>query len=86
MQVGRPVLGIGPNHAEVRNIIEECGLGIWRESTDIAGIQEGIELAKSGQIPFNPMPNLIARYSAERMAQDTADLLNKVVETKGVHS
>ena len=32
------------------------------------------------------MPNLIARYSAERMAQDTADLLNKVVETKGVHS
>ena len=79
MQVGRPVIGIGPPHAEVKDIIETCGLGVWCDTNDINGIKMAMKLAACDQIPFNPDAQRIARYSADRMAGDTAELLNQVI-------
>ncbi len=79
MQVGQPVIGIGPAHAEVKNIIDECGLGLWCDTNDVNGIKNAMILAAHNQIPFNPDATRIARYSADRMARDTATLLSQVI-------
>ena len=79
MQVGLPGIGIGPAHAEVKNIIDECGLGLWCDTNDVNGIKNAMILAAHNQIPFNPDATRIARYSADRMARDTATLLSQVI-------
>ena len=38
MLAKRPILGIGPENAEARNILENCQLGEWFTSDDIVGI------------------------------------------------
>lgn len=85
MQVGKPVLGIGPTHSEVKRIIETCGLGVWCNTDDVNGIKQAMMLAARRQIPFNPRAEEIARFSADRMASDTAAFLNEVIASKGVH-
>lgn len=79
MQVGRPVIGIGPANAEVKRIIQACGLGVWCNTNDINAIKQAMTLAACHQIPFNPKVEKIARYSADRMASDTAAFLNQVI-------
>ena len=78
MKSGRPVIGIGPEHAEVRTIIEECGIGVWCTPENRAGIASALRSAKAGTLPYAPQLSKIERFSADNMAIDTAKLLNDV--------
>ena len=78
MQSGRPVIGIGPLHAEVRNIVEGCGLGVWCSPEDHQGIINALLMAREGTLPFTPNAAQIEKFSADNMAIETASLLREV--------
>ena len=84
MLAKRPILGIGPENAEARNILENCQLGEWFTPDDIVGISKAMMRLQNHEFSFSPIKNQIENYSADKMAERTNELLDTVVqESKG---
>ncbi len=79
IQSERPIVGYGPVDCAAARLVKECGLGIWAHDT--ASLRQALERVASGTVPSNRRPEAIAQYSADVMAERTAKLLDRAVES-----
>ena len=78
LQARRPILGIGPANSSAAQLIDNAHVGIWAEGHD--AIVDRLSTVAATGIPYTPNDAAIRPYSADMMAERTAQLLDRVVD------
>ncbi len=75
----RPVLAYGPRGSSVSKILSDCRAGVWvnHEDGEVA-LADALERVARDDFPYDPDPEEILRWSADKMAERTVALLNEV--------
>lgn len=76
LAAGRPIIGYGPPDCAAAALVERCGVGRWAH--DHAGLVDAAQQVERGAVPYAPIADEVARYSADAMADATAALLDAV--------
>lgn len=76
LAAGRPIVGHGPPDCAAAELIARCGVGRWTH--DRAGLVDALRQVERDAVPYAPVTGEIARYSADAMADATAELLADV--------
>ncbi|MGC6418105.1 MAG: glycosyltransferase [Bradymonadia bacterium] len=77
LEVRRPIIGFGPAGADAGQLIEQCSVGLWADSRE--QLASAFRQLAQGPVEYEPKTEQLHRYSADMMAERTADLLNRVV-------
>ena len=70
---------VGPADSSAAQLIENAGVGMWAEDHESI-VESLVQLATQG-IPYSPRDSAIRPYSADTMAERTARLLDRVIES-----
>jgi glycosyltransferase involved in cell wall biosynthesis len=73
---GRPILGVGPEGAAAQPLITSTGTGLWASTNAPAALIAALRQVEARALPFAPVPEALAPWSADAMAQRTAARLN----------
>ena len=73
LEVRRPILGYGPPGCDAENLLKHCGVGTWA-SDQIEAVDALFRIAE-GKDRIRPDEDALKGYSADVMAERTADLL-----------
>ena len=74
LQARRPIFGVGPADCAAADLVRRSGTGMWAETVE--EIVAGLSMIATQGLPYAPIENEIKPYSADAMAEKTADLLN----------
>ena len=74
LEVRRPILGYGPTGCAAEDMIHRCGVGGWAHDENQT-IEQLFSIAR-GSFGQSPNTTALQSYSADVMAERTADLLN----------
>lgn len=77
LQAGRPILGYGPPDCAAAQLVRRCGVGVWTHDQD--SLMVALRQLDARRVPYSPNADEISRYSADAMAEQTAQLLSTVV-------
>ena len=80
LAAARPIIGYGPPDCAAAALVDRCGVGRWTH--DHAGLVDALRQVERGAVPYSPVTDEIARYSADAMADATAALLDEVCRTR----
>jgi len=79
LQARRPILGFGPAGCDAEAVVRRCGTGVWSHTPEhLLGHLKAIQ---AGEVDYAPNETSIRLYSADVMAERTADLLNEVIRS-----
>ncbi|MCB9549005.1 MAG: glycosyltransferase [Myxococcales bacterium] len=81
LAAGRPILGYGPPGAEVERALQAWGVGRYVHAGDRAGLIAALREVEAGALPYAPNAAALAPWSADRLGEDTAALLDRVVSS-----
>ena len=76
LQAGRPILGFGPPGCDAEDVVKRCGAGVWSSTPE--QLLMHLKAVQESGLAYAPNEEVVRLYSADVMAERTAELLNEV--------